>query len=81
MTKCSETLYSVFKNQKIWVYRDEQLREHMKHAQAEDKGKGFRIVKPKKASVHHTDAAIALAMAVQEAYTNHGVDTSIDIKV
>ena len=81
MTKCSETLYSVFKNQKLWVYRDKELREHMKHAQSEDKGKGFRIVKPKKASVHHTDAAIALAMAVQEAYTNHGVDTSIDVKI
>ena len=81
MTKCSETLYSVFKNQKLWVYRDAELRDHIKHAQAEDKGKGFRIVKPKKAAVHHTDAAIALAMAVQEAYITHGVDTSKEIKV
>ena len=81
MTAASETLYNLFKNQKIWVYADAQLREHMKHAQAEDKGKGFRIVKPRKAAVHHTDAAIALAMAAFWAYKTHGVDTSQPIKL
>ena len=81
MTKASETLFGLFKNEKIWVYKDDELREHLKHAQAEEKGKGFRIVKPRKAAVHHTDAAIALAIAVQEAYTTHGVDTSKTIKV
>lgn len=81
MTGASETLYNLFKNQKLWVYPDVELREHMKHAQAEDKGKGFRIVKPRKAAVHHTDAAIALAMAAYMAYKTHGVDTSKDIKI
>lgn len=81
MVGASETLYNLFKNQKIWVYADEELREHLKHAQAEDKGKGFRIVKPKKAAVHHTDAAIALCMAAYWAYKTHGVDTSKEIKI
>ena len=81
MTAASETLYNLFKNQKIWVYADHELREHIKHAQAEDKGKGFRIVKPRKAAVHHTDAAIALAMAAFWAYKTHGVDTSKPIKI
>jgi phage terminase large subunit-like protein len=81
MTAASETLYNVFKNHKILVYPDDDLRAHMQYAMAEDKGKGFRIVKPKKAAHHHTDAAVALAMATYEAFKTHGYDTSQGIKI
>ena len=81
MTAASETLYNLFKNQKILVYKDDELREHLKHAMAEEKGRGFRIVKPAKAAIHHTDAAVALAMAAFVAYKTHGYDLSKPIVV
>jgi len=81
MTGASETLYSLFKNKKLLVYADADLRDHMKYAMAEEKGKGFRIVKPPRASSHHTDAAIALAMAAFYAYKTHGYDVSKPIRI
>lgn len=81
MTAASETLYNLFKNQKILVYKDDEFRNHMKYAMAEDKGRGFRIVKPAKASIHHTDAAIALAMAAFVAYKTHGYDLTKPIVI
>jgi len=81
MVKASESLYDLFKNQKIWVYYDEECRAHLRYAQAEDKGQGFRIVKPKKAAHHHTDFAIALAMASYWAFVTHGFDISKPIKL
>jgi len=81
MTSASELLYNLFKQQKIWVYADKEFRNHLRYAAAEDKGKGFRIVKPRKANVHHTDAAVALAMAAYQAYKTHGFDVSQAIRV
>ena len=81
MIAASETLFGLFKNRKILVYPDEELRDHIKYAMAEDKGRGFRIVKPKKAAHHHTDAAIAMAMEAYEVMKSGGFDVSQDIKV
>jgi len=81
MSAASEALYNLFKNQKILVYPDTQLRDHLRYAMAESKGRGFRIVKPKKSAVHHTDGAVALAMATYEAFKTRGYDTSGEIKL
>lgn len=81
MTGASETLYNLFKNQKIMVYPDAQFRDHMKYAMADETGKGFRITKPLRAAHHHTDAAVALAMASYYAYKTHGYDSSIPLKI
>ncbi len=81
MSAASETLYNLFKNKKILTYKDDQMRDHMKYAMAESKGRGFRIVKPKKSALHHTDAAVALAMATYEAFNTRGYDTSAEIRL
>ena len=81
MIVASETLFGLFKNQKIKVYQDDDLRNHIKYAMAEDKGRGFRIVKPKKAAHHHTDAAVAMAMAAYQVMKTGGYDTSKEIRL
>ena len=81
MIAASETLFGLFKNRKMEVYQDDDLRDHMKYAMAEDKGRGFRIVKPKKAAHHHTDAAVAMAMAAYQVMKTGGYDVSEPIKV
>ena len=81
MISASETLYGLFKNQKIAVYPDEDLRAHLQYAMAEDKGRGFRIVKAKKAAHHHTDAAVAMAMAAHQVMKTGGFDVSKEIRV
>jgi phage terminase large subunit-like protein len=80
MTYASQNLYDLIRNKAIEVYSADDLRSHLASARAEDKGRGFRIVKDKH-STGKIDGAIALAMAAYEAISTGGVDISIPIRV
>jgi hypothetical protein len=81
MVAASEVLYDLLRTQRFGCYPDDVAREHIKFAVAEEKGTGFRIVKPGRESRHHVDYAIALAMACHEAVKNHGVDVSKPLRI
>lgn len=81
MVAASGTLYELLRTQRLRAYPADDLREHMRFAVAEEKGQGFRIVKPDKRSPHHIDGAIALAMAVHGAIRSKGVDVSKPLRM
>jgi len=81
MIAASGSLYELLRTQRLRAYPAPDLREHIRFAVAQDKGGGFRIVKPGNHSAHHIDGAIALAMAVHGAIKTHGIDTSKPIRI
>jgi phage terminase large subunit-like protein len=76
MTKATHALYDILKNGQFECYDADELREHIKFAKAEIKGRGMRLTKPTKRSRKKVDGAIALAMSVVDVLERGGTDTS-----
>jgi len=74
----SQNLFELFKTRGIEVYPEDELREHVIFAAAEDRGRGFRIVKDA-TSRRPVDGAVALAMACYDCVRKGGVDVSIPL--
>ena len=73
MTLVSQQLYDLLKGRNLWGYPASDLGEHIRDAVAEDKGRGFRIVKRKSsAGGNHIDGAIATAQACYAAINGGG---------
>lgn len=62
MTSASQLLYELMRSGGLEAYPAEDLRRHIELARAEQKGRGFRLVKEKNSRAK-IDAAVALAMA------------------
>lgn len=77
MVYASSNLYSILKNKVFVAYPAPDIRQHILHAVAESKGRGYRI--KKESEGNKIDAAVALAMACFDIKENHGVDTSEDL--
>jgi phage terminase large subunit-like protein len=76
MTKATHNLYDLLKNGNLEAYEADDLRDHIRFAAAEVKGRGYRLVKPTKAGRNKIDGAIALAMSAYDAVMRGGVDTT-----
>ena len=61
----SETLSSFLSNQKLTLYDDVQIREHLLNAKAKETQRGWRIIK--KRQEKKVDIAVSLAMACRAA--------------
>ena len=81
MTAASQALYEVLQTDSMRAYPNKELRDHIRMAVAEAKGRGYRIVKEKARSAHPIDAAVALAMAVKCAVDSGGVDGVTPVKI
>ncbi len=81
MMAVSQNLYDLLQGGNLWAYPAPDLAEHIRNSVAEDKGKGFRIVKRKSTRGRQKiDAAIALAMAAYAAIEGGGVDFAIPVQ-
>ena len=80
MEMVGQAFYDAIRGRYLEVYHDEELSDHIKYTTAENKGRGFRIVKGDKMG-KPIDAAIALAMATHYAIDTAGVDTSESIRI
>ncbi len=78
MTLASQKLYDLLKSKSFRTYADDEIRQHIMNASAQEETRGFRIVKQKDTNHVHKpiDAAIALAMAAYKAVEAGGVDFS-----
>jgi phage terminase large subunit-like protein len=81
MTEASHALYEVLRADNFRAYPSEEMRDHLRMAVAEAKGRGYTIQKEKARSARPVDAAVALAMAVKLAIVSGGVDASVPIRV
>ena len=81
MTKATQNLYDLLKNGNFATYPADDMRQHLRFAAAEVKGRGYRLVKPTKSGRHKIDGAIALAMAAYDSVMRGGVDTTQVIRV
>jgi phage terminase large subunit-like protein len=81
MTKATHNLYDLLKNGNLSAYEADDMREHIRFAAAEVKGRGYRLVKPLKSGRKKIDGAIALAMAAYDSVMRGGVDTTEVITV
>lgn len=85
MIPASQNLFNLLKSKSLEWYKDEEFRNHIRFAVAENKGNGFRITKA--AESRHSkgyrpnDAAIALAMAAYMSVLNQGVDVSTPLRL
>lgn len=79
-TAMSQNLFDLFKTKQIEVYPNDELKEHVIYAAAEDKGRGYRIVK-NETTRRPVDGAVALAMSAFDSVSKAGVDTSKSIVI
>jgi phage terminase large subunit-like protein len=80
MMAASAALYEALQYEKLKVFRDADMREHLKFTTAKPMGSGFRIVKSEETR-RAIDGTVALAIAVYNAIQHGGIDTSQEIKV
>ena len=81
MTEASHALYEVLRANNFRAYPSDEMRDHIRMAVAEDKGRGYTIKKYKARTARPVDAAVALAMAVKLALNSGGVDASTPIRI
>lgn len=69
MITASQALFDAMKYKNFLAYPDDQARQHMQNAVAQEEGRGFRIVKEKRSRLIHkpVDFTVALALAIYEA--------------
>jgi len=80
MELVGQAFYDAIKGKYLEVYPDEELTNHIRFTTAENKGRGFRLVKGEKMG-KPIDGAIALAMSVHYAIETGGVDISKPIVI
>ena len=81
MTACTQNLYDLVMNGKLEAYENDVLRDHIRFAAVEVKGRGQRLVKPSQSSTKKIDGAVALSMSAYDAIKRGGVDTTIPIRI
>ena len=75
MVEASTHLYDLLRQDNLWAYPSDDIREHLQNVMAEYTNRGLRIVKDKSNSRlarKKIDAAVALAMACHRAYCDVG---------
>ena len=80
MVAATECLSDVLRNGVLEAYPSEEIRNHLKFAIAKHKPRGIMLWKDKD-SKYPNDAAVALSMAIYDAVSRGGVDTTLAIEV
>lgn len=75
-----QSFYDAIRGRYLAVYADDEIRSHIRHTTAENRGRGFRLVKGDKMG-KPMDFTIALAMATHFAISSGGVDVSKPIRL
>jgi hypothetical protein len=80
MEMVGQAFYDAIRGRYLEVYKDDEIRSHIRHTSAENRGRGFRLVKGDKLG-KPMDFSIAMGMAVHYAIDSGGVDTSRPIRI
>lgn len=80
MISATQNMYDLFRQGIMAVYKDDELRQHIRFAKAKVDERGFRLVKDK-AATYKIDGAVAMAMAAYHVIKIGGIDTSIPIRI
>jgi len=80
MVAASMSMFEAFQGGALELYDAPDLREHVRFAAAKPQGSGYRIIKNPNAT-HANDGAIAMAMAIHDAVSRGGYDTTEEIKI
>lgn len=81
MVEASHALYEVLRANNFRAYPSVEMRDHIRMAVAEAKGRGFVIKKDRARSARPIDATIALAMATKLAIDSGGVDAGVVTRI
>lgn len=77
MIQASQHLYDLLRQDNLWAYPADDIREHMQNVMAEYTSRGLKIVKDKgnpRLAKKKVDLIVALAMACHRAYQNMGME-------
>ena len=80
MVAASMSMFEAFQGGAVELYDAPDLREHIRFAAAKPQGSGYRIIKNPSAT-HANDGAIAMAMAMHDAVSRGGYDTTEEIRI
>jgi hypothetical protein len=80
MEMVGQAFYEAIRGKYLEVYPNDEVRSHIRHTTAENRGRGFRLVKGDRLG-KPMDFSIAIAMAVHFAIDSGGVDVSRPIRI
>jgi phage terminase large subunit-like protein len=82
MIQASQHLYDLLRQDNLWAYPADDIRDHMQNVMAEYTSRGLKIVKDKgnpRLAKKKVDLIVALAMACHRAYSQVGVEIGTPI--